>query len=1029
MTETLKPQVLKYMMKGLGKYRERAVFDIPVWRVRRGRYLGDGNYEWEPDRGEMLSLGDRWEASYDCAGVFRADVVVPPSIAGKDGYLEIDFGGEALVKINGKIVGAVSSGWVNRDSIYLGSLEGGEKLEIRLEYAVDAGSFCDAAMDGAKSVKYELKKARLMSADEVCRAFETDLNIAWGALDYIEDEYIKTGVLQAIDESIHMVDFDFEADRVRESIGRAAAHLKEKLVKIRHSSQSEVFMIGHSHIDIAWLWRVQETQRKAARTFSNNLALMDRYPGFVFAQSQAILYEMIKELYPELYERIKEKVKNGQWDIVGNVWVEADTNIASGEALIRQLLYGREFFKNEFGKVSDIYWLPDCFGFSRALPQIIRRSGMKYFVTAKLGSQDTNRFPHTNFRWSDGESGEVLAHMLRMAYGGEYLPADLKKVTDANERKNIVTDALGMFGYGDGGGGCTHTMLEHAKRLENFPGLPKSRLTKPDEFFNKLEEHFENLPQYKGEMYYENHRGTYTSQAYIKQNNRRGEFLLTRAEMLSVFAKGLFDHRYNKQALEEAWKLLLKNQFHDILPGTSIHEAHEDCRPDYNRLLALGEVLEDEALMVLGANVGTDKTGVLVWNLLSHPVTGPVSSEAFGDLTDICFFDGEEALPTVFFEEEGLKKVSFLAKDVPPMGYKFFEMGAADTTLPKLRAQKDSLENDKLRIEIDDKGLIRSIYDKENSREVLAGVGNLLTIFQDKCVHETAWNLELNYQNKYWDLDRADKIELMEVNPLRAVLRVIRSFNKSLIKQDYILYAGSARLDIKTEIDWYETDKLLKAAFEVDISDNKATFETAHGAIDRPNHWNTDFDRARFEQCGHKWADLSEGDYGISLLNDSKYGYDIKGKRMRISLMRSPTCPDRTSDHGHHSFTYSLYPHKGPWQNGGTVREAFELNLGLKAQPLGPQAGKLDIEQSFVSLNKDHVVIDTIKAAQDGKGFIIRVYEANQRRGPVKLSCALPFESVYECDLMEENERFIDCSESEFEFYIKPYEVKSFRLL
>jgi len=1017
------------MMKGLEKYRNLAVFDIPVWRVRVGKYLGDGKYDWEPDRGQMLSLGDSWKASYDCAWIFRADLLVPPSVAGENVYLEIDFGGEALVKINGKIAGAVSSGWVNRDSIYLGRLAGGEKLEIKLEYAVDAGSFCDAAMDGAKNVKYELKKARLVSADEACRAYETDLNIAWEALNYIEDEYIRSKVLRAIDESIHLVDFDFEADRVRESVKKAAAHLKKCLAEIEYNSQSEVYMTGHSHIDIAWLWRVQETQRKAARTFSNNLGLMDRYPDFVFAQSQAILYDTVKRLYPELFERIKEKVKSGQWEIVGDVWVEADTNIASGEALIRQILYGREFFKNEFGKVSDVYWLPDCFGFSRALPQIIRRSGMKYFVTAKLNSQDTNRFPHTNFRWSDGESGEVLAHMLRMAYGGEYLPADLKRVTDSNERKAIVSDALGMYGYGDGGGGCTHTMLEHAKRLKNFPGLPKSRLASPEEFFKKLEESFEDLPQYKGEMYYENHRGTYTSQAFIKQNNRKGEFLLTRAEMLSVFAEELFDHPYNKSALEEAWKMLLKNQFHDILPGTSIHEVHEDCRPDYNRLLALGEVVEDEALMVLGAGVGTEKAGVLVWNLLSHPVTGPVSFEAFGDLSDVCFYDGEEALPTMTFEEDGVKKASFLARGVPPMGYKFFEIGQAGPLLPALTAREDLLENEKLRIKIDENGLIVSIYDKINSREVLAGIGNLLTVFQDKCVHETAWNLELDYQNKYWDLVKADKTELVEANSLRAVLRVTRSFNKSVIRQDYILHAGSSRLDIKTEIDWYETDKLLKAAFEVDISDNKATFETAHGAIERPNHWNTDFDRAKFEQCGHKWADLSEGDYGVSLLNDSKYGYDIKGKRMRISLMRSPTCPDRTSDHGHHSFTYSVYPHKGTWQNGGTVREAFELNLGLKAQPLGPQSGNLPQQKSFVSLNKENVVIDAIKTAQDGRGYIIRVYEAEQKRAYVKLKTALPFDRVLECNLTEEDEKEVFKTEEGFEFYIKPYEVKTFRLM
>ncbi|NLP48099.1 MAG: alpha-mannosidase [Clostridiales bacterium] len=1027
--KTEKPQVLKYMMKGLKKYADKAVFEIPVWRTHTGTYLGDGRYEWDKGSRSMISLGDRWEASYDCARIFRAQISVPPSVAGPDSYLELDFGGEALVRINKKIVGAVSSGWVNRDSIYLGRLEGGEKLDLVLEYAVDAGTFCDDAMAGAQSVMYELKKARIVAADEECRAYERDIEIAWEALEHIEDEFIRTRVLAVIEESLHEVDFDFDDARVRQSISRAARVLKEGLAKIQDSPQSRVFMTGHSHIDIAWLWRVQETQRKAARTFSNNLALMDRYPDFIFAQSQAILYDMTKKLYPELYERIKEKVKGGQWDIVGNVWVEADTNIASGEALIRQLLYGREFFKKEFGVVSDTYWLPDCFGFSWALPQIIRRSGMKYFITAKLNSQDTNRFPHTTFRWRGNDSSEVLAHMLRMGYGGEYSPSDLKQVSRANERKDIQADAMGMFGYGDGGGGCTHAMVERARSLKSFPGLPESKMAKPLEFFEKVQEHYDELPLYNDELYYENHRGTYTSQAYIKQNNRQGEFLLTRAEMLSVFAERIFEHRYAGQALEEAWKLLLKNQFHDILPGTSIRQVHEDCRPDYNRMHALGETVSEKALEVLNAQIQARDGGVLVWNLLSHPVTGPVSLKAFEDFTGKAFYDGEEALPTVFTQGEGEPEVSFLAANVPAMGYKVFKYDYSEKPKKALVGQKDLLENEFLRVKLDENGIITSVFDKENAREILAGPGNLLTIFRDKCVHETAWNLELNYQIKFWELRQADSIELVEANELRALIRIKRSFNKSEISQDLILYAGEKRLDFVTTVDWYESDKLLKAAFEVDILNTKASFETAHGAIERPTHWNNSFDKARFEQCAHKWADLSEGDYGVSILNDSKYGYDIKDNIMRISLLRSPTCPDTVSDHGRHKFTYSLYPHKGTWQEGGTVQKAFELNQPLKAFKLTAHEGVLPEQNSFVALDAENVIIDTIKAVQDGEGFIVRVYEAARTRGAVRLKCSLPFEKVYECNLMEENEKVLKCSDGEFEFYIKPFEVKTFRLI
>lgn len=1025
--KTVKPDVLQYMIKGLKKYIVPEHLDIPVWRTRTEMYLGNGEYEPGYDEQGTLSLGDTWEACYDCACRFNASVRIPPSLAGQKLYLEIDFGGEALVKVNGKIVGAVSSGWVNRDQIFFDAPTAGETFDIELEYAVDAGSFCDAAMDGAKSVSYTLSTARLVAVDPVCEGYNFDVNIVWDALELIEDDYIKARVYEALDESLHTVDFDFEDARVRASIKKAADVLQDKLAKIKYLPQSEVIMTGHSHIDIAWLWRVQESERKAARTFSNNLALMDKYPEFVFAQSQAILYDRTKKLYPELYERIKEKVKNKQWDIVGNVWVEADTNVASGEALIRQLLYGREFFKKEFGVVSDTYWLPDCFGFSWALPQIIRRSGMKNFITAKLGSQDTNRFPHTIFRWKGNDGSEVLAYMQRTAYNGEYVPAELSRASKENDQKDVTNTVMGMFGYGDGGGGCTYAMLERGSRLQNFPGLPASRVGHVSEFFDKSQELWEDLPVFNNEMYYENHRGTYTTQAFIKRNNRKGEILLARAEMASTFAGAAAGHLYNKSAIEEAWKLLLKNQFHDILPGTSIHEAHEDCRPDYNRMNDLGEVVKAGALEALNAQITAAGGGVVVWNLLSHAVSAQAEFEANRE-EKLAVYDAGKQLPGQYIQKDTGTVLRFVAQNVPAMGYKVFELGPKSADLPSVCATKQGLENERLKVVLDENGLLTSVYDKQNEREVLCGKGNLLTVFQDKCVHETAWNLELNYQKKFWELTEARSIEVTESGELRGVIRIVRVFNKSTITQDIILGVGADHLDFDTTVEWFESNKLLKAAFEVDILSTQATFETAHGAINRPNHWNTSFDLARFEQCAHKWADLSEGGYGVSLLNDCKYGYDIKDNTMRLSLMRAPTCPDRTSDHGTSTFVYSLYPHKNGWQDGGTVQKAFELNVPLEAFALPPQDGSLPGKKSFLSVDSANVIVDAIKTAQDGDGWILRVYEAEQRRGKVKIKCALPFERVTECNLMEENEEEVAVTGDTFIFTIKPFEVKTFRL-
>ena len=1029
--KTVKPRVLQYMLRGLKKYIPLGSVDIPVWSTSTGRYLGGGRYAYDENSQGTLSLGDSWTASYDCARWFKASVQIPAELAGQKLYLEIDFGGEALIKVNGKIIGAVSSeknsGWLSRNQVFFDAPAADEVFEIELEAAVDAGGFCNAAMDGAETTAYTLSTARLVAVDPVCEGYDFDVNVVWDSLEVIEDEYIKARVYEALDNSLHTVDFDFDEPRVRASIKQAAEVLREGLAEIKYLPQSDVVMTGHSHIDIAWLWRVQETERKAARTFSNNLALMDEYPDFIFAQSQAILYDMTKKLYPELYERMKEKVKNGQWDIVGNVWVEADTNIASGESLIRQLLYGREFFQKEFGVVSDTYWLPDCFGFSWALPQIIKRSGMKNFITAKLGGQDTNRFPHTIFRWKGSDGSEILALMQRVGYGGEYTGHTLRQAVKENDQKDVTSTSMGMFGYGDGGGGCTYAMVERGRRLQNFPGLPASKIGHVSDFFAASAEAWDNLPVFNNEMYYENHRGTYTSQAFVKKNNRLGEFLFTRAEMASVFANAATGYGYDKETLEEGWKLLLKNQFHDTLPGTSIHEAHEDCRVDFCRMHALGETVKAGALAALNAEIAAEGRSVIVWNFLSHAVTAPAESAwTFGPESAV--FDGEKQLPSRRCHNDGTEYMQFMAAEVPAMGYKVFSVKPAEAMLPKVTVTPVLLENSRLKVTLDENGLLTSVFDKANSREVLSGTGNLLTVFQDKCVHETAWNLELNYQKKFWELREAESVEVLEASEFRGAIRLVRKFNKSVITQDIILNIDADHVDFETTVDWFESDKLLKAAFEVDVLNTQAFFETAHGAIGRPTHWSNSFDLARFEQCAHKWADLSEGGYGVSILNDCKYGYDIKDNVMRISLMRAPTCPDRTGDHGTNSFVYSLYPHKNGWQDGGTVRKAFELNVPLVAFAAEAQNGSLPAEQSFVQVDRANVIIDALKPAQNGDGIILRVYEAEQRRGEVTLKTALPFSRVTECNLMEEDEAEIPAGSGAFSFRIKPFEVKTFRL-
>ena len=1017
--KTVKKGILLDMLEQLSRFCEKSSVSVPRFKTYDGSYLGNGKYEFDKENEAELSLGEFWLARYDCARIFYADVTLPTEYKHEKIYLNLDFGGEILVRINGKLVNSVSSrengGWVARETVVLNNsdLVFGEPMRLELEACVDSAGFCDAAMAGAKECRYTLKAARFVCIDEICEKFYLDCKNLWDALGVIKDEFISESLYRVLDDSLHIVDYDFGESEIRASIAKASAYFDSELAKIKYTAPAEVIVDGHSHIDIAWLWRVQESERKTARTFVNTLALMDKYPEFTFTQSQAIAYDMIKKNYPDLFERIKEKVKKGQWNIVGNTWVECDTNIASGESMIRQLLYGREFFIENFGVSSDIYWLPDCFGFSWALPQIIKRSGMKYFITTKLLNQDTNRFPHTLFKWQGTDGSEILAYNQRTHYQGEYTPSQIYGAAYNNDLKDVLKTSFTMFGYGDGGSGSTYRMLESAKRLRSFPGLPASRLGHPQEFFKEAEKIRDELPVYCDELYYENHRGTYTSQAFIKKGNRKSEFLLTRAEMAGIFAGG-----YDKDTMQELWKVLLKNQFHDILPGTSIHAAMEDCRPDFKKLKNDGTALLDTALGAVNAKISADNDGIVVWNLTSAALTAPVAVQT----------EKSVCTPCRSFIKDGKAYLEFIAADVPPMGYKLFEF-AETTPGQAVICESGVMENEYLRVEFDKNGILTSVYDKENRRETLAGKGNEISIFIDKCIHETAWNLERNYEKKQWVLDSAESIEITETNAVRAVVKTVRRFNKSLITQNMILYSGSRQLIFETTVDWQERDKVMKAAFNVNVSNTQASFEAAHGAICRPTHRNSPFDEARFEQCAHKWADLSEADYGVSILNDCKYGYDILGSRMRITLMRAPTCPDTKGDLGVSTFTYAFYPHAGTWQTGGTVKEAFALNMPLMGFAKEKMSGELPEQLSFVSCDNGDIIIDAFKKAQDGNGVILRVYQSRASRGSRTLTLNIPFTRITECSLMEEDEKEITVNGNSFSFDVKPFEVRTFRIL
>ena len=1014
---TLKKGILEDMYRQLPKYVVVDKLDIGEWKFRKAVFKGEEGYEFESGE-EIIKTGDRHYCTYDCAHFFNAQVVVPQSMDGKDIRARFNVGGEALVKINGKYV----AGCTSRDTIpdradaYLGVHSAGEVLNIEIEATVDSMCFCDEHLAGAEYQECLFGETSIFTVDEEAEAYIFDIEVAFDALNEIKDEHIYSKIYAAIDDSLHVVNYDFSADEVRKSMHEARRLYNKMLSEIKWTPQSNVILTGHSHIDVAWLWRIQESIRKSARTFTNVTSLMDLYPEMTFGQSQAVLYDMTKKNYPAIYEKIKEKVAAGQWDICGNVWVEADTNIASGESLIRQVLYGTEFFRKEFGKVSKTYWLPDCFGFTAALPQIIKGCGMENFITSKLSYNDTTKFPYNMFMWRGNNGDTVYAHLMRPGYNLNFRAEDIMTADRECNNKSELTNAMSMYGYGDGGGGPTRQMLERGRRYRSFPGMPSTEIGHVDDFFKTYHGHEDELPVWNGEMYYENHRGTFTSQAFVKKNNRKCEYLLTRSELLSVLAKEYAGRKYPKEEIERCWRVLMTNQFHDILPGSSIHEVFEDCKKTYAKLVNDGKDIFNGELNSLRCCVKADKNTVTVWNLSSAVSNEPVEIEGIPEGFVIKGHDCVISEGKLVFKPEIL-----------PFSFKNFDLVKGDTAANK-SGDIYTLESSKLLVKIDDNGQLTSVYDKTNGREALNGKGNIITVSLDKCIHETAWNLELNYKKKMWELKDNVEACVVEDNSLRKIIRFVKKFNKSTITQDYILYADSDSIIFDTTIDWWESDKVLKAGFDVSVIDTDATYDIAHGAYKRPTHYNTAYDLTRFEVAAHKWADLSEGGYGCSIINDCKYGYDIHNSHMRITLMRAPTCPDPVGDHGINTFRYEFHPHKNDWRFD-TVQKANTFNIPAFGYFNAESTEGIDEGTSFIEISDKNVSVEALKISQSEDGYIIRFVEDEQKRGTCKIKLGFDFSKVIETNMIEEEKSEITCQENAFTFDYKPFEVKTFKII
>ncbi|MEG1570764.1 MAG: alpha-mannosidase [Clostridia bacterium] len=1005
------------------------------WLFKKGNYIHpcDAEAASEPylpfDARSMQWFGP--DAHY----WFRTECTVPNSMHGKPLWLnvrsQIEEWDDAknpqfLLFVNGEAVQGMDMN--HRDVLLEKCAEGGKRYTLELQ-----------AYTGTLHSEFHLL-SELREIDPEIEGLYYDLSVPLSAFPRLEEQArARMDLERVLNAAINLLDLRVPySDAFFASVQASRQYLAQALyTELAGHSDVIATCIGHTHIDVAWWWTVEQTREKVARSFATVLKLMDEYPQYKFMSSQPQLYVFLKERYPELYERVKQRIREGRWEPEGGMWVEADCNLTSGESLVRQFIHGKRFFKDEFGVDNRILWLPDVFGYSGALPQIMQKCGIDYFMTTKLAWNQFNRIPNDTFLWRGIDGTEILTHLVTTAdvgqdvqksffttYNGNLHPDSLMGGWQRYQNKDINNDILISYGYGDGGGGPTREMLENSARLEKgVEGLPKVRQAFARTYFDELAARVQDNPRlstWEGELYFEYHRGTYTSMARNKRSNRKAELHLMDLELLSVLASKQLD--YPAQALDSLWKRVLINQFHDILPGSSIHEVYEVTKREYAAMEAEMADLDAERLRLLAGNGGE----LAVFN-----TKGFESSEvvALGQCTAEALADDCGHSYPVQHTADGA--IAYLPK-LPAKGFVSFSP-VQDAVAAFASPNPFALENGRVLFTpfytaaFDAEGFLCGLFDKQFSREVLKANqrANLMRAFEDKPIYYDNWDIDIFYTEKHWDVSALTRMEWTELGPVRATLEIERPYSQSVIRQKIHFYANSRRIDFETTVDWHEHQQLLKVFFPVEVHTDEATFDVQFGNVTRKTHQNTSWDRARFESCGQKWMDLSEGHYGVSLLNDCKYGHSVKDGCMALTLIKSGIEPNPTTDQEMHSFTYALYPHAENWRAAGTVWEAYKLNqpalcvLGsAKQQPF-----------SLASVDASNVMLETIKQAEDGNGFILRLYETDNALTQAQLQWNGAMSGAKECNLIEEELSDLPVLNNRMAFTLKPYEIKTLRIL
>lgn len=856
-------------------------------------------------------------------------------------------------------------------------------------------------------------------------------------------------LLNCVNDSVNLLDMrkPFSKEFFASLREASASIHKELYEKCTGNYTEEVFCVGQTHIDIAWLWTLGITRRKAVRSFSTVLQLMEQYPEYIFMCSQPQLYAYVKEEAPKLYDRIKERVEEGRWEVEGGMYVEADCNLTGGEALVRQLLVGTQFFKKEFNKDNEILWLPDVFGYSAALPQILKECNIRYFMTTKISWNDTNKMPYDTFYWKGIDGTKILTHFVTTRdyssatrkrvttteyttafttnYNGDIVPSQIKGGWQRYQQKNLNRQTLDSFGFGDGGGGPTKEMLEIQRRLEKaIPGCPKTKMSTAREFFHTLEhELVRKTPIWSGELYLEFHRATYTSMAKNKKLNRYCEFMLQNLEMLGVYAG-----EYPKDTLDKAWEIVLRNQFHDILPGSAIEEVYKDSWKEYSYVIQNIQVEMKKACEKISDYYQMSKGNVMVYNFNGVEGKGlTVMNKDDWEKAD----EGIKALP----HQQGMEqKVLIPVAQIPAKG--FGELSKVVIDMPTSQMHEFStthVENDYYRIYLNEKGQFESFYDKRTKREILqVGMcGNVLMTYEDKPFQCDNWNVEHYYTEKSWEVDNLIEAVVVEEGPLRYSLRLTYQYLDSKIIETLHFYPNHSRIDMDFKVHWHEEQIFLKLLFALELNTNEATFDIQYGNVTRNTSRNTSWDCARFEVCYHKWMDLSESGYGVSFLNNCKYGVSVEENVVGLSILKCGNYPNPNADRGEHEFSFAIYPHIGGWREADTVGEAYRFNNPLYAVVCTDEHTDKMMKkyEALISPEKSNVVIEAMKQMEGGKDIIVRMYECYNSNGVIKCILHPDIAAVEVCNMLEETKEQLTIREHSVEIHMKPYEIKTLKLI